>query len=69
MKGFVGYSRECGLIAARLGKAEAVVNNPSWAAGNGVVIEVARVTRKERLEEHGRPRHVRRAMRSAYALK
>ena len=40
MKGVVGYSRERGLIAVRLAKAEAVVKNPSWAAGNGVVIEV-----------------------------
>jgi hypothetical protein len=46
-----------------------VVKNPSWAAGRGVVIGVARVTRNDRLKEHGRPRHARRVMRSAYALK
>jgi len=28
VKGFVGYSRERGSIAARLGKAEAVVKKP-----------------------------------------
>jgi hypothetical protein len=54
VKGVVGYSRERGLIAVRLAKAEAVVKNPSWAAGSRVVIGVARVTRNDSLKAHGR---------------